>query len=346
MNLSAAARQGFRLLAARLRGTAVPFHVTLYVNTACNLRCVYCSSPDQRVRPLTADQLRRILDELRGLGTERVLFFGGEPLLRGDLAGIVAHARALGLRCALTTNGTLVPRRPDVVRQLQSLVVSLDGDAEAHDKNRGPGSHADAIMAIRVARDWGVTVRVNAVLNANSAGSLAWLLAFSRRERIPVTLNLMRSEDTGLWKHASAHRLEDGRMRGLIREILEARRSNPWIVFSRESYEVAGQWPDFTRDRRTLAEVGRRFVGPRCSAGRFHCVIYADGSLFPCTLTVQQMDALNVVTAGVAAALGHARAHGCATCFSPCMLEQNALFALHPRVVLNLARTAVRHGLT
>ncbi len=45
---------GGKLVAANLRGSAVPFHVTLYVNTRCNLRCVYCSLPDQRENEVTA----------------------------------------------------------------------------------------------------------------------------------------------------------------------------------------------------------------------------------------------------------------------------------------------------
>jgi MoaA/NifB/PqqE/SkfB family radical SAM enzyme len=337
-----AARRGARLVSAKLTGSAVPFHVTLYVNTACNLRCVYCASPEQHAQLLSAAQWRSVLDELRELGTERVLFFGGEPLLRPDLEEIVTHARGLGLHCALTSNGTLVPRRPEVIRRLHVLVVSVDGDAEAHDRNRGAGSHADAMHAIEAARGWGVAVRANAVLNATSAASLPWLLDWSRRERVPVTLNLMRSEDNGLWKDAAAHRLDDDRLRALIDAILDAKRTNPWIVFSRESYELARRWPDFARDRLPAVETGADFPGPRCSAGRFHCAIYADGSLYPCTLTVHQVPALNVVTAGVAAALARAGEHGCATCFSPCMLEVNGLFALRPRVVAGLARRVLR----
>lgn len=341
-----AAWTGGKLVAAKLRGSAVPFHVTLYVNTGCNLRCVYCSSPDQRASELAASEWCNVLDELRALGTRRVLFFGGEPLLRKDLAEIVAHARTLELRCALVSNGTLVPERPDVIRLLHTLTISLDGNAAAHDRNRGKDNHDEALRAIAVARGWGVPVKVNAVLNANNASSLGWLLDFSRRERLPITLNIMRSESNGLWKDAAGHRLGDDKLRDLIGEILRAKRRNPWIVFSRQAYEFARQWKDFTRDRQTEAEVGRRFLGPRCSAGRFHCAIYADGSLFPCTLTVGKVSALNVKTAGVAAALSQARWHGCATCFNPCMLETNSLFALRPGVITSLAKTyLLRTGL-
>jgi MoaA/NifB/PqqE/SkfB family radical SAM enzyme len=72
-----ALRTGRRPTGARLSGGAVPFHVTLYVTTRCNLRCVYCASPDQREQKLTAVEWCRVLDELQALGTRRVLFFGG-----------------------------------------------------------------------------------------------------------------------------------------------------------------------------------------------------------------------------------------------------------------------------
>ncbi|PYM16015.1 MAG: hypothetical protein DMD81_13585 [Candidatus Rokuibacteriota bacterium] len=218
---------GSRLIAARLRGRAVPFHVTLYVTTRCNLRCVYCSSPDQHEKELTAADWRGVLDQLRTLGTRRVLFFGGEPLVRADLGEIVAHARRLGLRCALTSNGTLVPQRPDVIRQLQTLTISLDGDAVAHDANRGRGSHADALRALAAARKWGVPVKVNAVLNANNGVAFEWLSEWSKKERIPLTLNLMRSERNGLWKDAARHRLEDDRLRELIWGRTRSRASGP-----------------------------------------------------------------------------------------------------------------------
>ena len=170
------------------------------------------------------------------------------------------------------------------------------------------------MRALEAARGWGVPVKVNAVLNANNAETLDWLLDWSRHERVPLTLNLMRSEPNGLWKDARDHRLESGRIRELITRIIEAKRTNPYILFSSKSYRTAGQWQDYSRDRLLVAEVGERFPGPRCSAGRFHCAIYPDGRLYPCTLTTAQVSALDVRTAGVAGALARAGEHGCATC--------------------------------
>ncbi len=149
----------------------------------------------------------------------------------------------------------------------------------------------------------------------------------------------MRSGEPDLWKDAAHHRAEPERLRALLAKIIEAKRTNPQILFSRRSYDLTRRWADFATDRLTMAEVGDDFEGPRCSAGRFHCVIHADGRLFPCNLTLDQVPALNVRDVGVARALETAGQHGCATCQSTCMFEVNGLFALDPRVLRSLARS-------
>jgi len=339
MRLRDAALRGGRLALAHLLGRAVPFHVTLSVTQRCNERCVYCSRSDEIQPELAAAEWCGVLDELRRLGTERVVFCGGEPLMRDDLAQIVAHARALGLRCALTTNGALVPQRRDVVTMLQTLIVSLDGDAAAHDRNRGKGSHARALAAIEAARAWNIPTKVNAVFNANNARSLDWLVEFCQSRRLPLTLSIMRSETSPLWKEAAGHRLGDRQVRALLGRIIAAKDTSRCIVFSKSTFRRSRQWPDFARDRISRAEVGRRSVEPPCSAGRFHCIVEPDGRLFPCVVTIGRVPALDVRRAGVARALDRARRHGCAACHAQCLLEVNALFGLRPGVLLGLART-------
>jgi MoaA/NifB/PqqE/SkfB family radical SAM enzyme len=345
MSLRQAVKRGIRLLAAHALGRAIPFQITLYVTNRCNLRCVYCSCPDHPTTELTAAEWCEVLAELRELGTERVAFFGGEPLLRDDLAPIVSTAHRLGIRTALTSNGTLVPLRPEVIRRLDTLVLSLDGPPEAHDGNRGAGNHREVMRAVEAARGWGVAVKANAVLNANNAETLDWLCDWSRRERVPLSLNIMRFEPNGLWRNASDHCLDNGQLRGLIERIIDAKRTNPYILFSTKTYRNVLQWRDYSRDRLTVAEAGRRFAGPCCSAGRLHCAIYPDGRLFPCALTTEQVPALDVRTAGVTAALARSGQHGCATCFSPCMQEINGVFALDPRPVANLVLKHSRFGI-
>lgn len=346
MRIADAAARGLRLAGALLTSKAVPFHVTLSVTSRCNARCVYCSLPELDEEELPADAWRAILAELKRLGTARVLFFGGEPLLREDLAGIVAAARRLGLSRALTTNGALVPVRRDVVGQLDTVNVSLDGPREAHDRNRGRGSHDKALAAVAAARSWGIPVKINAVINAHNLGAVDWLLDFCRRERLPLTLNLMRVEDFGRWKAAATCRLSDADSRAfLLRCAAEAGRPGSPLVFSRRSYRTAARWEDFGRDLLTKAEGGGRFPGPPCSAGRFMCVINTDGRLYPCVLLMGRREGTDVRARGVGAALAAQRRHGCAACHSACLIEHNGLFAFDPAVLFSLARTYLGSGL-
>src|SRR5581483_11930097 len=74
----------------------------------CPLRCTYCSNPVEvaayRAELDTAGWCR-VLDEARALGVLQVHLSGGEPVLRPDLAELVAHARALGMYTNLVTSG-------------------------------------------------------------------------------------------------------------------------------------------------------------------------------------------------------------------------------------------------
>ena len=341
-----AALRGTRLIRARFTGALVPFHVIATVTARCNLRCVYCSCPLHAEDEMTAAEWRTTLSECRSLGMERVQFFGGEPLLRADLLEIVAHTRGLGVHCTLVTNGLVVPARRDVVSLMHTVIVSLDGSEAGHEASRGRGSYRKALRGIEAARAWGVPVKVNAVLNANTARDLDALVDFTRANDLPLTLNVMRSGNAHLYNQAAGHRLPDGDLRALLTRIIALKRRNPHIVFSASTYRILRRWPDFAVDRLDESAGGREQGQPHCSAGRLHCVIYTDGRLFPCTVTTKQTHALNVRDVGVAAALEAASRHTCASCANACMIEVNRLFALDPRVIASLSRAYVLRELS
>jgi MoaA/NifB/PqqE/SkfB family radical SAM enzyme len=332
MWIAGAVGTGLRLIAAIARGRGVPFQVTLSVTNRCNKTCAYCSIPNLAVPEMGTDEWRTIMNRLREAGTRRVLFFGGEPLLREDILELVTHARSLGLRAGMTTNGSLVPQRADVIRQLDSLAVSLDGSPDSHDRIRGKGSHEQALRAVEVAMEYRVPVKVNAVLCADNGKDLEWLLDFSDKRGLPLVLNILRSEETGLHRDAARHRLDNESVRELLDTVARVRRDHPQIFFSRYTYETVRKWPDYTLDRLTRRQ-HLKAAGPPCSAGRFHGFVSAEGRLYPCVLTAGLVPALNILQDGLGAAMAQAASHDCIACSSPCMVEINAAFALHPRVI-------------
>src|SRR5262245_52550462 len=65
------------------------------VTDRCNLRCLYCMPeadyawlPKETI--LSFEEIGVIVDAFCGLGVDRVRLTGGEPLLRRDLASLVA----------------------------------------------------------------------------------------------------------------------------------------------------------------------------------------------------------------------------------------------------------------
>lgn len=126
-------------------GDGPPRPVVVWAITkACNLRCIHCyasASPDAAPDELTLDEGKRLLDDLRDFQAPAVLFSGGEPLVRPDAMELLTYASdTLGLRCTLSTNGTLITR--DVAERLADIGLtyvgmSLDGMREQHDKLRG-----------------------------------------------------------------------------------------------------------------------------------------------------------------------------------------------------------------
>lgn len=110
-------------------------NLRLSVTDRCNLRCSYCMPEEDyvwlpREDLLDFEEIERLVGIFAGLGVDKVRLTGGEPLLRRDLATLVAGlARQTGLSdLALTTNGILLAPQADALKRagLHRVTVSLD----------------------------------------------------------------------------------------------------------------------------------------------------------------------------------------------------------------------------
>ena len=158
----------------------------------CNLRCAHCYSastcepaPDE----MTGDEARAMLDDLAQFGVPVVLFSGGEPLLRGDLDELISHARSLGLRAVVSTNGTLItPARAERFARagLSYVGVSLDGLAHVNDEFRSvSGAFGQALAGIRNCRSAGVKVGLRFTMNRRNVADIPGIFDLIEREDIP-----------------------------------------------------------------------------------------------------------------------------------------------------------------
>ena len=161
------------------------------VTEKCSLRCVYCM-PEQglpaipRRQLLSAVEIARLVGiAVRDLGVRDVRFTGGEPLMRADLAQIVALSSAVagGASISMTTNGIGLDKRVDelVAAGLTRVNISLDTVDRDHFARLTRRDRLPSVFAgIEAAKRAGVTpLKINAVLMRDTLGGAADLLQWS-----------------------------------------------------------------------------------------------------------------------------------------------------------------------
>jgi cyclic pyranopterin phosphate synthase len=182
------------------------------VTDRCNLRCRYCMPREvfgadfpflERDELLTFEEIERVVRVLVGLGIRKVRLTGGEPLLRKDIADLVARlTRIEALEdLALTSNGVLLGRMADELAAagLRRVTVSLDALDDAtfravSDTTIPVQAVLDGIAAARAA---GLDpVKVNAVLQRGVNDDQIEKLAGWARD-LGVTLRFIEFMDVG-----------------------------------------------------------------------------------------------------------------------------------------------------
>jgi cyclic pyranopterin phosphate synthase len=161
------------------------------VTEKCSLRCTYCMPEGglpaiPRDELLTASEIARLVGiGARDLDIREVRFTGGEPLMRADLAEIIAKSAdaAPGIDISLTTNGVGLEHRVRelVAAGLTRINVSLDTVDRTHFAALTRRDRLPAVLdGIRAAHLAGLTpLKINAVLMRETLDGAADLLGWS-----------------------------------------------------------------------------------------------------------------------------------------------------------------------
>lgn len=100
----------------------------LEITTCCNLSCSFCPGTKRPAAFLSPEDFRTLAAKLRPYGQYLYLHVMGEPLLHPDLDKVLAICRELGFKTCMTTNGLLLPKKLDILRDapaLHKLSISL-----------------------------------------------------------------------------------------------------------------------------------------------------------------------------------------------------------------------------
>jgi len=201
----------------------------------CNLACKHCymdASQEARAE-MSLEEGVRLVDELAALRVPILIFTGGEPLLSRNFYALAFHAREVGLRTVISTNGTLIT--PEAARllaeaKIRYVGVSLDSaSAERHDAFRGmAGAHARALDGLRNARDAGLKTGLRITLTRDN-----W-------QDVPALLNLALEQ--GIPRFCLYHLVPTGRGAGIAdRDVTAEQRRSVIRLLAEAAEELKGR---------------------------------------------------------------------------------------------------------
>ena len=163
-----------------------PYALLAELTHRCPLHCPYCSNPLElasAAKELATDEWSQVLLQAADLGVLHVGFSGGEPLLRADLARLIALARNLWLYSSLITSGIgLNRRRAEELKQagLDNVQISLQSDqAPLADRIAGASAHARKLEAAQLVRELGFALSLNVVLHRANIGRLEQIISLA-----------------------------------------------------------------------------------------------------------------------------------------------------------------------
>jgi MoaA/NifB/PqqE/SkfB family radical SAM enzyme len=141
--------------------------VILMPHSACNCRCVMCDiwKGNHNLKQLNEQDILGLLSSLKKFGTRQVLMSGGEALLNPHFFRFCEILNKEKIKVSLLSTGlTLKKNASMLVAYVNDIIVSLDGDEEAHDRIRNiPGAFQkmkEGIAAIkRLNPDFKITGR-------------------------------------------------------------------------------------------------------------------------------------------------------------------------------------------
>lgn len=95
--------------------------IYLEISNVCNLSCAFCPGTRRTPQVMSEEAFRQILPKLRPWTDFLYFHIMGEPLCHPKLEVFLQLAYEAGFRVILTTNGTLLSRRQELLRNAQGL---------------------------------------------------------------------------------------------------------------------------------------------------------------------------------------------------------------------------------
>ncbi|MEO7308254.1 MAG: radical SAM protein [Ferruginibacter sp.] len=274
--------------------SALPI-VILMPHSACNCRCVMCDiwKGNNNLKQLTEVDVLDLMGTLKKMGTQQVLISGGEALLNPNFFKLCEILKKENIKISLLSTGlTLNKNAEAIVRWVDDIIVSLDGDEVVHNSIRNiPDAFKKMAEGIRAIKTLKPDLRITARTVIHRLNYTIWpsiiqtaqLLGLDQVSFLPADVSSHAFNRQQPWDEPRQHEIL------LTEKDLDELKSIIGNLFIAFKNEFANKFIAESREKiRNIYFYYAAFYGhndfpyKKCNAPWVSAVVEADGKVRPC----------------------------------------------------------------
>jgi MoaA/NifB/PqqE/SkfB family radical SAM enzyme len=299
---------------ARFFDIKTPLLIGWDLTFKCNSDCRYCGIRGKHCNELSTAEALSLIDKLSALGTKRIHFGGGEPLLRDDIGKILNACKQRRIFSTLITNGILFEEKLPEIRVADLVKISIDGPGPIHDSLRQKGSFRDALNAIQLAKQNNIKIAINTTLSSYNLDYIDFILELSKNFDVPVKfqpVNTLLSKD----RDVESLIFSDTEYGCAINKLMKIKkRGKSGIINSLSGLKYLMN--------------SSRYADFKCCSGMLYFRITPEGKMYPCSGRMAEVYDIGRGGSNLQAAMSDVLPITCNRCLCTSTLELNLMYSL------------------
>jgi MoaA/NifB/PqqE/SkfB family radical SAM enzyme len=266
----------------------------LNVHENCNCRCLMCDIWQRPPgREIDLGRFAQFRQSIATLHVREIVLTGGEPLLHSNFEALCSFLKSCGVKLTLLTTGLLLERRADAVaRQVDEVIISLDGPESIHDEIRRVRHAFDlirrGIAAIR-ARAPTLPIRARSTVQCANFSCLRQTVAAAQSLGFASISFLAADVSSTAFNRELVWPIEQQNRIALTRSEVDALDVEMNLLIAEYEHAIGTKY--IMESPAKLRQIVRRFrehlgdllpESPVCNAPWVSAVVEVDGSVRPC----------------------------------------------------------------